>query len=163
MTLKTLLNACGIPGTPIVVTPAVSPLPGLTNRAAIAGVVKARIYRTTGDPEDPTVGPSWAYRCDPCGESGNGCLHQVLHEPGTWKAAMCAGLHHVHRRHRDRVWETQTHTQLGGRRRCNWGAVSDAERRLATLVLCGRTGYPRGELAREVAREVLALAGIRTP
>lgn len=126
---------------------------------------KARIYRTPADPEDPEIGPSWHWQCPECRMQSNGCAHAALHGVGTWAAAMCGGIHHVHTVH-PRIPATQgehPHSTLGSRRRCDWSPPSEAHRRLATLVLCGRTGYPRGDRAREMAREVLALAGIRTP
>lgn len=137
----------------------------VTASAAGAQLVRARVYRTDGDPEDPEVGPCWHWRCEGCRMQSSGCLHTVLHEPGTWRAAMCGGLHHVHTEHERRpaVQGEHPHTVLGGRRRCDWTPPSEHQLRFAALVLCGRTGYPRGHLAREIAREVLALAGRRAP
>ncbi len=125
----------------------------------------ARVYRTSGDPEDPEIGPCWHWRCKDCRMSGNGCAHTVLHKPGSWRAAMCGGLHHIHTEH-PRMPATQgehPHSTLGGRRRCDWSLPTPNERELARAVLCGRTGYPRGDRVREMAREVLALAGLATP
>lgn len=142
------------------------PTPALEDRPAGVRVrVRVRVFRIPQDPDDPELGPCWSWRCPGCDQQGNGCLHQVLHTPGSWAAAFCGGFQHVHRRHpRPGVPQGEHfHTTLGGRRRCDWGATTDAQRAFASYVLCGRTGYPGGPLAREVAREVLALAGIRTP
>jgi hypothetical protein len=56
----------------------------------------ARVYRTGPDLEDPELGPCWHWRCEDCRTQSNGCAHTVLHEVGTWRAAMCGGLHHIH-------------------------------------------------------------------
>lgn len=124
-----------------------------------------RVYRTGQDPDDPELGPCWHWRCQHCRMQSGGCAHTVLHKPGTWPAAMCGGLHHIHTEHPRRP-ETQgehPHTTLRGRRRCDWTRPTEDQLTVAILTLCGRTGYPRGPLAREVAREVLALDGRRTP
>lgn len=126
---------------------------------------RAHVYRLDVAP-DITLNPWWYWMCPHCDEGGgDGCLHNVLHRPGSWAAAFCGAFHHIHRRHpRPGVPAGEAfHTTLGGRRRCNWSTPTEAERSFASYVLCGRTGYPRGDLAREIAREVLALAGIRTP
>jgi hypothetical protein len=128
-------------------------------------LARVRVWRIPRNADDPELGPCWSWRCSACGTQSNGCSHVVLHEPGTWRAAMCGGVHHVHTEHPRplaRLGDPE-HTMLGGRRRCDWSPPHDAQLRLAALVLCGRTGYPRGPVAREIAREVLALAGRRTP
>jgi hypothetical protein len=121
----------------------------------------ARVYRTT----DPELGACWHWRCSGCGTQSLGCAHTVLHEPGTWRAAFCGGFHHVHTEHERRpaTQGEHPHDTIGSRRRCDWSPPDQAHLRLAALVLCGRTGYPRGDRARAMAREVLALAGRRTP
>lgn len=123
--------------------------------------IKARVYRTSGNPDDPTIGPCWHWRCEACHEQGNGCLHQVIHEPGTWTAVMCAGIQHIHRRHPPSGIEYATigHTTMFGRRRCDWSSPNASQLRLASWTLSGRTGMPRGAEARAFAREILALAG----
>jgi hypothetical protein len=128
----------------------------------------ARVYRTAGDPSDPELGPCWHWRCSGCGTQSLGCAHTVLHEPGTWAAAFCGGFHHVHTEHprprRSGIalpgWD---HTVMFGRRRCDWSPPAASHLEHASWVLCGRTGMPRGAPARDFAREVLALAGRRTP
>jgi hypothetical protein len=128
----------------------------------------ARVYRTsTTAPE--YGGPRWYWHCPTCDMGGgHNCLHDVLHAPGTWESAMCGAFHHVHTRHprprRSGValpgWD---HTVMFGRRRCDWSVPSATQLEHASFVLCGRIGMPRGRAAREFAREVLALAGRRTP
>jgi hypothetical protein len=128
-------------------------------------LVRAQVRRIPQDPDDPELKPCWSWRCNTCGTQGNGCMHTVLHEPGSWRAAMCGGIHHVHTdhftpRHPPGAAE---HTTMLGRRRCDWSPPSERDLRWATWVLCGRQGMPHGDLPREIAREVLALAGRRTP
>jgi hypothetical protein len=124
----------------------------------------ARVYRTTAGPE--LGGPRWYWHCPTCDMGGgHNCLHDVLHPPGTWASAMCGAFHHVHTRHPrpPATPNTAEHTTLFGRRRCDWSRPTERELQLASWTLCGRTGMPRGPEAREFAREVLALAGRRTP
>jgi hypothetical protein len=124
----------------------------------------ARIYRTT----DPELGACWHWRCQQCRMQSLGCAHTVLHEPGTWRAAFCGGFHHIHTEHprprRSGIalpgWD---HTIMFGRRRCDWSPPATSQLEHASWVLCGRVGMPRGAPARDFAREVLALAGRRTP
>lgn len=143
-----------------VVIPYLRPALDATDRPAYA-----RVYRTGQDPDDPELGPCWHWRCSDCGMQSNGCYHTVLHEVGSWRAVMCGGFHHVHTEHprRPAVQGEHPHDTLNGRRRCDWTMPTEEQRAFASYVLCGHTGYPRGERAREMAREVLALAGIRTP
>lgn len=127
-------------------------------------LVRARVYRTDADPE--FGGPRWYWHCPTCDMGGgHNCLHDVIHPPGTWISAFCGAFHHIHTRHplRPAVQGEHPHTTLRGRRRCDWSPPSEDDLRVATYTLCGRTGYPSGPLARELAREVLALAGRRTP
>lgn len=126
--------------------------------------VRARVYRTPAHP--PQIEPRWHWSCPACDMGGgHNCLHDLIHQPGTWTSAMCGALHHIHTRHprRPATQGEHPHDTLGSRRRCDWSPPNDHELRLATLVLCGRTGYPRGDRAREMAREVLALAGRWSP
>lgn len=124
---------------------------------------KVRVYRVNRYFHDGR--PCWRWQCNTCNLVDEECLHKVLHTPGSWSAAFCSGLQHVHRWHPRPTARPgdAPHTVLGGRRRCDWSAPTPAQRAFATYVLCGRTGYPGGPLARETAREILALAGIRTP
>lgn len=126
--------------------------------------VRARVYRTAAAPDLPEIAPRWYWFCPACDMGGgHNCLHAPLHQPGTWTSAMCGAVHHVHTRHPRPCVPPGEHSTLGGRRRCDWSTPTEEQRAFASYVLCGRTGYPSGQLAREMAREVLALAGIRTP
>lgn len=125
---------------------------------------RVRVYRIPHNPDDPELRPSWAWRCNNCDQSGNGCLHQVLHQPGSWPAAFCAGFQHIHRRHPQPQGPGHTeHTvRFGGRRRCDWSTPTASERTFAVNLLgYDPTGHP--DQYRDFAREVLALAGLRAP
>lgn len=122
--------------------------------------VRARVYRT--DSPDEVGGPRWYWHCPGCDAGGgHNCRHDLIHPPGTWPSAICGAFHHIHTEH-PRPPDAE-HTVLGARRRCDWTPPSDAQLRYAILTLCGRLGYPRSALARETAREVMALAGRRPP
>lgn len=122
---------------------------------------KVRVYRAPADPEDPELGPCWHWRCDTCLEQSNGCAHVVIHEPGTWRAAMCGGFRHIHVRHPRPVPADHTeHTTMFGRRRCFTGPPSERIAGFARTLLADapRQRDPLWDVAREFAREILALA-----
>lgn len=118
-------------------------------------LIKARVYRT---PADDDFGPCWHWRCDTCAEQGNGCAHPVIHWPGSWRAAMCVGFRHIHLEHpRPMPPGVTRHTTMAHRTRCDVSSPGSLQLAISRAVIAGDMGDPSDPVAKEFAREILAL------
>ena len=103
----------------------------------------------------------WTWSCKACDDFANGCAHHGLHADGSWQAAMCGGLRHVHIEH-PRPGNLG-HATLFGRARCETTPPTRSEAGMAHRLLLsvgpvtGRMWEPNSPESRAFAREILAL------